>query len=138
VKARLGEKAKLGQKRRPGPAVPGLFSRDFYRRLSRNCSCGIPDTARAADLAWDWWVLPTGAVRASLKALTGLVELPLWLANNGAVKRSSRIWQAKNRTELVRKTVSISRNTIGAPRRCSVLGRTRELIVWCVASLEED
>ena len=84
VKARLGEKRNWTQSDDLDPLFPGLFSRDFYRRLSRTVHAEF--RTRHALRTLRGLVAAPGAggstLRTSLKALTGLAELPLWLANS--------------------------------------------------------
>ena len=83
VKARLGEKRNWTQSDDLDPLFPGLFSRDFYRRLSRTVHAEF--RTRHALRTLRGLVAAPGADRStlmtSLRALTGLAELPLWLAN---------------------------------------------------------
>jgi len=90
VKARLGEKRNWNESDDLDPLFPGLFSRDFYRRLSRTVHAEF-----RARHAWralrEMVAAPRSLDRKALKALTGLVEVPLWLANNAMlVAQASR------------------------------------------------
>jgi anaerobic magnesium-protoporphyrin IX monomethyl ester cyclase len=80
VQARLGEKRNWAQSDDLDPLFPGLFSRDFYRRLSRTVHAEFR-TRHALRALQGLVTTPRAADRASLKALTGLAELPRWLAN---------------------------------------------------------
>jgi anaerobic magnesium-protoporphyrin IX monomethyl ester cyclase len=84
VQARLGDKRNWNQSDDLDPLFPGRFSREFYRRLSRTVHAEF--RTRHAMRALRGLVaapLPDAQkLGASLKALTGLAELPLWLANN--------------------------------------------------------
>jgi radical SAM superfamily enzyme YgiQ (UPF0313 family) len=83
VKARLGEKRNWSQSDDLDPLFPGLFSRDFYRRLSRTVHAEFR-TRQSLRALKGIWAAPRGhmgKLRTSVKALTGLAELPLWLAN---------------------------------------------------------
>jgi anaerobic magnesium-protoporphyrin IX monomethyl ester cyclase len=95
VKARLGEKRNWNQSDDLDPLFPGLFSRDFYRRLSRTVHAEFR-TRHALRALRGLVTTPQSVDRSALKALTGLAELPLWLANT-ALLRASRPEQAKNR-----------------------------------------
>jgi len=57
-----------------------LFSTDFYRRLSRTVHAEFR-TRHALRALRGLVATPRSVDRKSLKALTGLAELPLWLAN---------------------------------------------------------
>jgi anaerobic magnesium-protoporphyrin IX monomethyl ester cyclase len=84
VKARLGEKRNWSQSDDLDPLFPGLFSRDFYRRLSRTVHAEFR-TRQSLRALKGIWAAPRGhmgKLRTSVKALTGLAELPLWLANS--------------------------------------------------------
>jgi hypothetical protein len=80
VQERLGEKRNWTESDDLDPLFPGLFSRDFYRRLSRTVHAEF--RTRHALRALRGLVAAPGAVDANaVKALRGLAELPLWLAN---------------------------------------------------------
>ena len=83
VKARLGEKRNWTQSDDLDPLFPGLFSRDFYRRLSRTVHAEFR-TRHALRALRGLVAAPSPDDRklsTSLKALSGLAEFPLWLAN---------------------------------------------------------
>jgi anaerobic magnesium-protoporphyrin IX monomethyl ester cyclase len=88
VRARLGEKRNWAQSDDLDPLFPGQFSRDFYRRLSRTVHAEF--RTRHALRALRVMIAaprPDGTtLRTSLKALTGLAELPLWLANSALLR----------------------------------------------------
>jgi radical SAM superfamily enzyme YgiQ (UPF0313 family) len=97
VKARLGGKRNWSQSDDLDPLFPGLFSRDFYRRLSRTVHAEFR-TRNALRSLRGIWTTPRpdiSKLRTSVKALSGLSELPLWIANS-ALLRASRSKQAKN------------------------------------------
>jgi anaerobic magnesium-protoporphyrin IX monomethyl ester cyclase len=81
VQQRLGAKRNWTESDDLDPLFPGLYSRDFYRRLSRTVHAEF--RTRHALRALRGLVATPGAVDArSVKALSGLAELPLWLANS--------------------------------------------------------
>lgn len=80
VKARLGEKRNWTESNDLDPLFPGLFSTDFYRRLSRTVHAEFR-TRHALRALRGLVATPRSVDRKSLKALSGLAELPLWLAN---------------------------------------------------------
>jgi len=91
VQARLGEKRNWTQSDDLDPLFPGRFSRDFYRRLSRTVHAEFR-TRHALRALRGLWAAPLSSdnsklstVRKSLKALSGLAELPLWLANTAVL-----------------------------------------------------
>jgi anaerobic magnesium-protoporphyrin IX monomethyl ester cyclase len=82
VQARLGDKRNWNQSDDLDPLFPGLFSREFYRRLSRMVHAEF--RTRRALRALRGLVSPEAheiATSDSWKTLGGLAELPLWLAN---------------------------------------------------------
>jgi anaerobic magnesium-protoporphyrin IX monomethyl ester cyclase len=82
VKARLGEKRNWSQSDDLDPLFPGLFSREFYRRLSRTVHAEF--RTRHALRTLRGLVAtpnPDGRKLSTWKALSGLAEFPLWLAN---------------------------------------------------------
>jgi anaerobic magnesium-protoporphyrin IX monomethyl ester cyclase len=83
VKARMGEKRNWTESDDLDPLFPGRFSRDFYRRLSRTVHAEFR-TRHALRALRAICAAPRPdleTLRKSVKALTGLTELPLWLAN---------------------------------------------------------
>jgi anaerobic magnesium-protoporphyrin IX monomethyl ester cyclase len=80
VKARLGEKRNWTESDDLDPLFPGLFSKGFYRRLSRTVHAEFR-TRYALRTLRGLVATPRSVDRRSLKALSGLAELPLWLAN---------------------------------------------------------
>jgi anaerobic magnesium-protoporphyrin IX monomethyl ester cyclase len=68
VRTVLGEKRNWRESDDLDPLFPGLFSRDFYRTLSRRAMAAAPLTDGRT------------AITAGLHALGGLAELPIWLA----------------------------------------------------------
>src|SRR5213078_2445421 len=91
VRARLGEKRNWAQSDDLDPLFPGQFSRDFYRRLSRTVHAEFRTRNALRTLRGIWGARPADlpALRTSLKALSGLAELPLWWANS-ALLRATR------------------------------------------------
>jgi len=87
VKARLGDKRNWTQSDDLDPLFPGRFSRDFYRRLSRTVHAEFR-TRHAWRALRGLWAAPRpdlSTVRTSLRALSGLAELPMWLANTAVL-----------------------------------------------------
>ncbi|HEY7372466.1 MAG TPA: radical SAM protein [Polyangia bacterium] len=80
VQAQMGEKRNWTQSDDLDPLFPGLFSRDFYRRLSRTVHAEFR-TRHALRVLRGIATTPRSVDRTALKALGGLAELPLWLAN---------------------------------------------------------
>jgi anaerobic magnesium-protoporphyrin IX monomethyl ester cyclase len=83
VRAQLGEKRNWRESDDLDPLFPGLFSRDFYRTLSRTVHAEFRTrralrTLRA--MARDPLTEGGPALGARLQALGGLAELPIWLA----------------------------------------------------------
>jgi anaerobic magnesium-protoporphyrin IX monomethyl ester cyclase len=85
VRAQLGEKRNWNQSDDLDPLFPGLFSREFYRRLSRTVHAEFR-TRHALRALRGLVTRPQAIDRTSLKALTGLAELPLWLANTALLR----------------------------------------------------
>jgi anaerobic magnesium-protoporphyrin IX monomethyl ester cyclase len=88
VQAHLGEKRNWDESGDLDPLLPGVFSRAFYRRLSRTVHAEF--RARAAlravgRIAADRR-LPSRAAAAG--ALGGLMELPVWLAGEARLRSS--------------------------------------------------
>jgi anaerobic magnesium-protoporphyrin IX monomethyl ester cyclase len=97
VKARLGEKRNWTQSDDLDPLFPGLFSREFYRRLSRTVHAEFR-TRHALRTLRGLVATPSTVDRRSLKALTGLAELPLWLANTALLHAQA----SRSRQKIVR------------------------------------
>jgi anaerobic magnesium-protoporphyrin IX monomethyl ester cyclase len=91
VQARLGDKRNWDESADLDPLFPGLYSRDFYRRLSRTVHAEFRTRHALRALRKPFGV-------DSLRALRGLVELPVWLAGGTRLRRQSRTEQARNRT----------------------------------------
>ena len=83
VRAALGEKRNWRESDDLDPLFPGLFSRDFYRTLSRTVHAEFR-TRRALRTLRAMAAAPPAdgrtAVTTGLRALSGLAELPIWLA----------------------------------------------------------
>ena len=83
VRAQLGEKRNWRESDDLDPLFPGLFSRDFYRTLSRTVHAEFR-TRRALRALRAMAAGPPSdgrtAIAAGLHALGGLAELPVWLA----------------------------------------------------------
>ena len=83
VRTALGEKRNWRESDDLDPLFPGLFSRDFYRTLSRTVHAEFR-TRRALRTLRAMAAAPLTdgrtAITAGLQALGGLAELPIWLA----------------------------------------------------------
>ena len=83
VRGQLGEKRNWRESDDLDPLFPGLFSRDFYRTLSRTVHAEFR-TRRALRALRAMAAGPPSdgrtAIAAGLHALGGLAELPVWLA----------------------------------------------------------
>jgi anaerobic magnesium-protoporphyrin IX monomethyl ester cyclase len=83
VRTALGEKRNWRESDDLDPLFPGLFSRDFYRTLSRTVHAEFR-TRRALRTLRAMAAAPVTdsrkALTAGLHALGGLAELPIWLA----------------------------------------------------------
>jgi anaerobic magnesium-protoporphyrin IX monomethyl ester cyclase len=83
VRAELGEKRNWRESDDLDPLFPGLFSRDFYRTLSRTVHAEFR-TRRALRALRAMATAPLtdgrAAIATGLHALGGLAELPIWLA----------------------------------------------------------
>ena len=97
VRARLGEKRNWRESDDLDPLFSGLFSRDFYRTLSRTVHAEFR-TRRALRALRSIATAPLTdgrtAIAAGLRALGGLAELPVWLA--GQARLIPRALSAQN------------------------------------------
>ena len=139
VKARLGEKRNWTQSDDLDPLFPGLFSRDFYRRLSRTVHAEfrtrhalrtlrglVADAGRGPIDVAD---LPEGPDRPGRAAVVA--------GQHRAAARASRLEQAKNRTWRVKKTVSDRRKEPAASSH-TCPGQMRRIILCVVRRKRGD
>jgi anaerobic magnesium-protoporphyrin IX monomethyl ester cyclase len=93
VKARLGDKRNWRESDDLDPLFPGLFSRDFYRTLSRTVHAEFR-TRRAWRALRNLAQAPLSdgpaALGARLQALHGFTELPVWLAGQARLFPQTR------------------------------------------------
>ena len=88
VRARLGDKRNWAESADLDPLFPGLYPRDFYKRLSRTVHAEF--RARNALRALrGLFAAPRAADGDAVRALGGLVELPVWLANATRLRRDA-------------------------------------------------
>jgi radical SAM superfamily enzyme YgiQ (UPF0313 family) len=85
VQARMGDKRNWEESADLDPLFPGVFSRNFYRRLSRTVHAEF--RARHALRSLRGMALaPRTADRTKVRALGGLMELPIWLAGAAGLR----------------------------------------------------
>jgi anaerobic magnesium-protoporphyrin IX monomethyl ester cyclase len=85
VRSRLGDKRNWNESDDLDPLFPGIYTREFYRRLSRTVHAEFR-TRQALRTLRGLMNKPLPELRNSLKALTGLAELPLWIANSAMLR----------------------------------------------------
>jgi len=93
VQARLGDKRNWDESADLDPLFPGLYPRDFYQRLSRTVHAEFR-TRNALRVLRSLLASAVGGPAArrtpagdAVRALGGLVELPVWVANNTWLRR---------------------------------------------------
>jgi anaerobic magnesium-protoporphyrin IX monomethyl ester cyclase len=85
VSAQLGDKRNWDESADLDPLFPGVYPRDFYQRLSRTVHAEL--RARRALRALAELVRhPRRADRARVRAVGGLLALPIWLAGNARLR----------------------------------------------------
>jgi len=98
VSTQLGEKRNWEQSNDLDPLFPGAFTRAFYHDLSRTVHAEFR-TRRAWRVARKLARKPWSADPSRWRALTGLVELPAWIAGRARLR-----WRRKIKTSTTTKT----------------------------------
>ncbi|HVZ86957.1 MAG TPA: radical SAM protein [Polyangia bacterium] len=94
VRAKLGEKRNWSESDDLDPLFPGLFSRDFYRTLSRTVHAEFR-TRRALRALRALARAPLTVDRRRLQALGGFAELPIWIAGQAQITTRTRMMGRK-------------------------------------------
>jgi anaerobic magnesium-protoporphyrin IX monomethyl ester cyclase len=94
VRARLGDKRNWHESADLDPLFPGLYPRDFYQRLSRTVHAEFR-SRNALRALRGLFAAPRAADGDAVRALGGLVELPVWLANATRLRREAAITRQK-------------------------------------------
>jgi anaerobic magnesium-protoporphyrin IX monomethyl ester cyclase len=94
VAARLGDKRNWAESDDLDPLFPGVFSQDFYQRLSRTVHAEFR-ARRALRTLRGVALAPRTATRGTVRALGALVELPIWLRGSARLKREADRTQQK-------------------------------------------